>query len=293
MNDESESNVKRVISLKVLGLCVVIIGVTVGIIGSSIKQDRNHPEANACLVNLGHYGKALALYRADYDEYSPIFEGTHSDLVSKLTKYGAGRLLSCPKISGSSAGRNYQARTVRPTTARYKAFYGIVDESIAVQCDMHFNTRWTVVWNGLKPRLGHTIDSNNPGLTNVLFRNGSVKSIPSNSPKFGFLYDHGIFTRENPLSRPKLATGQLAFTYAFEPVPPALERQLLGVRAMRPKYPWIFELLYTEIDFQYFKGTAEETSKRMSLGSIFSPALRIGLEELEATLWFAELLSFI
>lgn len=226
MKPELESSNKRGLSIKALILCVAIVGVVVSALSMVLRQNskQSHAEVEACLTTLGHYNKALTLYRADYDEYSPVFEKTHDDLVARLSKYSGGKPLKCPATLARGGTFNYQARFVRPTAASYNAFYGIQEESVLLVCPLHFNTRTTIVWNGIKPRLAREENKSNPGFDNVLLRNGSAKSIPANSPRFPYLYDKGVFTRERFVPGAKPNLGQRADIFVFEPGPPRLER---------------------------------------------------------------------
>lgn len=226
MKPEPEFSDKRGLSIKALILCIAVAGVVVSVLTVVLRQNskQSHAEVEACLTTLGYYNKALTLYRADYDEYSPVFEKTHDDLVARLSKYSDGKTLRCPTALTRGGIFNYQARVVRPTVASYKAFYGIQEESVLLVCPLHFNIRMTILWNGIKPRLGQEQNKSNPGFDNVLLRNGSAKSIPANSPRFPYLYDKGVFTRERYVPGAKPSPGQRADIFVFEPGPPRLER---------------------------------------------------------------------
>ena len=196
----------------------VVGGTAYWLVKSSERGPDNRVET--CLENINNLGKGLALYRADNDGFSPVFTVTNKEsILNKLSNYSGSKAVKC-----SIDGRNFDFRVLRRGATPEKSFYGTDDLSVVAKCDSHLRTKVAIKWNGLKPSRVNMLDDQNPGVTNILLRNGSAKSIRMNSPRYEWIYDAGKFVQTKNGGAPISATAQRAEAYTFEPKPPQFER---------------------------------------------------------------------
>ena len=183
-------------------------------------QSKTEHDVENCLQNINNLGKGLNMYRTDNDGFSPILTKSNKEsILNQLSSYAGSKSVKCPKIS-----TNFELRVLRQGTTPDKSFYGINDLAVVAECEVHLNTSTRIVWNGLRTRQVSVINDENPGTTNLLFRNGSVKSIRFNSPRNEWTYDAGKFTLNRTGLLPSTTTSQGAYLYTFESKPPEFER---------------------------------------------------------------------
>ena len=214
-------NLKRtLISLAIFG-CVMF-----GLVGySGFRRDRARDQ---CLERLGNVNKALVLYRADFDGFSPEYDRADIALgVCKLDGYGGGKQLNCPfelkpliLESRIAASPSSKASISRRAFGLYIPF-GTEDNSVVASCENHVGHKSRFELPNSHPRTVEQ-DPSTSGRFNVLLRNGTAKSIPFSTIREHWICRDGEFKRIE--DRPNSWTGfGNVHIFDFEPKPPRFE----------------------------------------------------------------------
>ncbi len=219
MTVQPDQKPNSIITLTGILICMVIVGITLFL---ALKPSVQKPDPNIqiCLSNLGNMGKAMALYRADNDGYSPVITSPRNkSMLNALSKYLGSQSMICP-----AGGPAIQFRVAAIPGTREFVFYGTYDKSVIAYCDSHLKTKSSTAWNWFKTKQVQVFDPKDSGITNILMKDGSVKSIPASSPFHEWILDKGVFKIHADSMKPIPSTGQRLFIYTFEPTPPRLER---------------------------------------------------------------------
>ena len=220
---EQQFGKKGGITLKRVLACFVVLGVVVFAL-TGFSGMRREQAKEQCLVRLGNVNKALGLYRADFDGFSPAY--LRPELIrhiNKLDRYSTGRTLSCPYDSMFAAMAQRMAVGNKASSiGKLRSFslyvpFGVEDTSVVLTCENHLAYKFrfeipNTVWR--------TREQNPPtgGSYNILLRNGTAKSIPNSSHMQAWQSWNGEFKR--PQDRPsswKSYGNTLLFD--FEPPP--------------------------------------------------------------------------
>lgn len=212
---------KRGLTIGSIIVCSIILLISIAVLARQSRPLASDKTREKCLSVMDNVGKALAMYRSDNDDFSPVVETPiNASVTSLLTTYSGGKALQCP-----SSTQPYQFRMLKKNpSAPQWSFYGNQSQSVVATCSSHMLFRRKLVWAGGGLKFVTTVDSSNPGVTNILLRDGSARSISQQSPMKPWTYDGKMFSQYSPskVGFPRTAPPLIRF-YAFEPSPPAFE----------------------------------------------------------------------
>ena len=222
-NSEPTGNRVNQITIGTFVGCIAIVGATFFFTRPKIKDDYN-ARISSCLGSMKNLNSALVMYRADYDGYSPAFEQAEKRVaMEKLKSYVPGKLIGCPAPATSpTANYPYQWRMMQKGSSPVLYTYATQPDAVVAVCGHHLKTTQKVLWRGIIPRLGTIQNFSDPGLDNVLLRDGSAKSVRANGQRHMWKYDKGVFTPINVMtSSMKLP---MAEKFVWETGSPEFER---------------------------------------------------------------------
>ena len=203
------------LTLSVVILASAAVGFSVFSVQRSSESSLKSSNTKLCLDHLHNLGAVMELYRADNNGFSPnSTSGTQREVMTKLAKYAKAGLGSCP-----NSGAPIQFRLFSKNGTKEKLFYGTMPNSVIAFCMNHENTKWRVMLRKGKPRIDQEVNWENRGLTNILLRDGSARSISASTGRRMWCYEKGAFKilRSGPTA--SMNSSQMADGYPFEPPP--------------------------------------------------------------------------
>ncbi len=231
--DKQNDSPKSGLNLKSILICSAIFGL---VVFGTIKYTDFHRESLrlSCLDRFQLVNKALTMYRADFDGYSPFIDtmrarkGERNQIGDSLQKYAEGKVLGCPTES-IEQGPSIRVTFGRKVVPKFGIFgmelsaFGIEDTSVVSECLEHikYKTRFELPGTSWINRYQERPVSGN---YNVLLRNGTAKSVPFSTKLEHWISRDGEFKRLQ--DRPKTWTGGYgnSMVFDFEPKPPQFER---------------------------------------------------------------------
>ena len=211
------------ITLKRILACFVVLGVVVFAL-TGFSGMRREQAKEQCLVRFGNVNKALGLYRADFDGFSPCYNQLDLEVSNnKLVKYGSGSPLSCPD---ESALKPTEMRVLHKVGAPVSGStpvspemfpIGTEENSVVAGCVNHVQYHFDIIhWadDGSRPPVS--------GNYIVLLRSGNAKSIPYSVKRENWVCRDAECVPE--ADRPSSWGAFSGFTlFEFEPKPPKFE----------------------------------------------------------------------
>ena len=203
------------LTLSVVILASAAVGITVFLVQRTSETRLKSSNSRLCLDHLHNLGAAMELYRADNNGFSPnTTSGTNREVIAKLTKYAKTALDPCP-----NPGAPIQFRLLSKNGTKEKLFYGTMPNSVIAYCMNHENTKSRVLLSKGKPLVVQEVNWENRGLTNILLRDGSARSILASTGRRMWLYEKGVFKILKSGPSASMNSSQLADGYPFEPPP--------------------------------------------------------------------------
>jgi len=218
MKSTSFFTLKRVLAC--LGIVAVTTLAILEVLRGQERKQWNLDRAG-CLESMGRMHKALTLYRADFDDFSPAFvDKGRAAIMERLKKYAADKAVSCVKDPDS--GRPELRVVEKSETSDVMFPYGIEDNSLELEpCYEHMRYHTVAKLDGLFPTTRYEPELPTGGVLNVLLRSGTAKPIPGTIEDVFWIFESGVFKPEGNLKRPVYARSIRMMP--FEPKPPKFE----------------------------------------------------------------------